>query len=218
MLDKTGYAAPPTRRSPLGHRDTIQAGDGRARLSERPMIGKLIIRGAADDIGPALESQAGIALPADACTSAESQDGTLLWLGPSEWMLHCGEGDERVMMATIETALTGIHHQVVDVTDYYTIIRVSGPASRDMLQKVTTLDLHPRSFPAGAIKGSIFGRVPSVLHRPANEGSDEDPVFDLIIRGSHADYLWCLIAWAGREYGLPEQTPEGRVKLAVSPH
>jgi hypothetical protein len=52
------------------------------------------------------------------------------------------------------------------------------------------------------------------LHCPLGARLDA-PDFDLIIRRSHADYLWCLLALAGREFGLPEQKPEGRVKLAT---
>ena len=65
-----------------------------------------------------------------------------------------------------------------------------------------------------SVKGSIFGRVPAVLYCPAAANAAA-PEFDLIIRRSHADYLWCLLALAGYEYGLPEQKPEGHVKLAA---
>jgi heterotetrameric sarcosine oxidase gamma subunit len=106
------------------------------------------------------------------------------------------------------------HFQLADVTDHYTIIRLRGTHARQVLMKLTTLDMHPRAFAEGAVKGSIFGRVQAKLHLPAGESAGA-PGFDLIVRWSHADYLWCLIALGGREYGLPEQVPAGRVTLAV---
>jgi len=212
MLDRTGYASHPTRRSPLGHRTPIASKDGGARLAERPFAGKIILRGERNAIGPALEDDPGIALPDTACTSAQSGDVAVLWLGPGEWMIMTPESDEKPLAKAIENALSGIHHQAVDVSDYYTVIRVSGEHCAELLARLTTLDLHPRAFTDGVVKGSIFGRVPAILHKPANAA--DAPCFDVIIRWSHADYLWCAIALAGRQYGVPEQLPEGRVKLA----
>jgi heterotetrameric sarcosine oxidase gamma subunit len=214
MLDATGFVAQPVRRSPLEHRQPISSGDGEATLAERKFIGKLIVRGDAMQIGPLMESATSIVLPAEPCTSSVAGERIALWLGPSEWMLLTPESEERTISAAIETALAGQHHQITDVTDYYTVIRVGGAKARKMLMKLTTLDMHPSKFPEGAVKGSIFGRVPAVLHCPAGARAEPSD-FDLIIRRSHADYLWCLLALAAREYGLPEQTPEGRVKLAM---
>ncbi len=213
MLDRTGHITQPVRRSPLGHREPIATAGGGARLAEKPFTGKLILRGAHAELGPLLETTPGIALPAEPCSSARSGDVNALWLGPSEWMLLTPENDEKALAAEMETSLQSVHHQTVDVTDYYTIIGLSGEHSRDMLAKLTTLDLHPRAFAAGAVKGSVFARVPAILHG-STDGTGHAPAFELIIRWSHADYLWCLLALAGREYGLPEQTPEGRVALA----
>ena len=213
MLDKTGYVAPPSRRSPLAHRSSISSPGGGTQLSEQAFSGKLILRGEAPQIAPPLTEQAGITLPTTPCISAATESCTALWLGPSEWMLLTAEGEEKTLLATMENALKGIHHQLVDVTDYYTIIQLSGAHSREMLAKLTTLDLHPRAFPDGAVKGSIFGRAPATLYQRPTDGT-EAASFEIIIRRSHADYLWCLLALAGREFGLPEQQPEGRVKLA----
>ncbi len=214
MLDATGFVSQPVRRSPLEHRQPISSGNGEATLTERKFIGKLIIRGDAGQIGPLMESASGITLPTVPCTSVVAGERIALWLGPSEWMLLTPESEERTVSTAIETALAGQYHQVTDVTDYYTVIRIGGAKAREMLMKLTTLDMHPAKFPEGAVKGSIFGRVPAVLHCPTGASADA-PDFDLVIRRSHADYLWCLLALAGREYGLPEQTPDGRVKLAV---
>jgi heterotetrameric sarcosine oxidase gamma subunit len=128
-------------------------------------------------------------------------------------MLLTPENAEIEMASTIAVALGQQHHQLADVTDFYAMIHIGGGKSRDMLMKLTTLDMHPAKFPQGAVRGSVFGRVPAVLHCPADTTAAE---FDLIIRRSHADYLWCLLALAGREFGLPEQKPAGRVRLARS--
>lgn len=211
MLDKTGFTAPPVRRSPLEHRLPISSNDGRTALLERKFTGKLIMRGEAGQISPLIEAAIGAALPVAPCTSAVSATFTILWLGPSEWMLLTPENDEGATAEKLQFALGGVPHQITDVTDHYTIIRLSGERSRDMLMKLTTLDTHPARFPSGAAKGSMFGRVPATLHLTA----DSPDCFDLVIRRSHADYLWRLLALAGYEYGFPEQEAAGRVKLAT---
>jgi sarcosine oxidase subunit gamma len=210
MLDRTGYIEPPSRRSPLEHRPSVSADSGAIELSERKFIGKIILRGDAAKVAPLLEGISLPALPLAPCTSAMTGEATVLWLGPSEWMLLTPENGERALIARIEEAVRNVHHQLVDLTDYYTIIHVSGERAREALMKLTTLDLHLRQFPAGAVKGSVLGRVNAILHSPPSLGG-EPSGFDLIIRWSQADYLWCLLCSAGREYGLPRQLPEGRV-------
>ena len=73
--------------------------------------------------------------------------------------------------------------------------------------KLTTLDLHPRAFRAGMVTGSVFGRANATIWQPLDDAAEGGPAFRLFIRWSMADYLWCLIADAGREWGVPEQVP-----------
>ncbi|MEM1401267.1 MAG: sarcosine oxidase subunit gamma family protein, partial [Pseudomonadota bacterium] len=81
---------------------------------------------------------------------------------------------------------------------------------REMLMKLTTLDLHPSQFAPGAVTGSLFGRATATLHcREDTSG------FVLFVRRSFADYLWCALAEAGREFGLVEQVPKGGETMRV---
>jgi heterotetrameric sarcosine oxidase gamma subunit len=214
MPEKARSGVPTVRHSPLAHREAISSGNGLASIRERKFIGKLIIRGDAELIGSQLQKSAGVMLPTIPCTTTTAGELTTLWLGPSEWMLLTPEDVETELRSTIAAALRQYHHQITDVSDHDTIIRAGGAKSREMLMKLTTLDLHPEKFPQGAVKGSVFGRVSAVMHCPhgATKGASD---FDLIIRRSHADYLWRLLALAGREFGLPEQKAAGRGQLAA---
>jgi sarcosine oxidase subunit gamma len=92
------------------------------------------------------------------------------------------------------------------VSDAYTAIEVGGIEARAALMKVTTLDLHPRAFKARQVAGSLFGRANAWLWLD-RESTANGPHFQLIVRASFADYLWCLLAAAGREWGMPEEAP-----------
>jgi len=200
----------PYTRGPLAHRSAISGGGGSAALTPLGGGPRLILRGDAGEIAPKLTG-AGVALPETACTMASGEKGRTLWLGPDEWMILPEHGRGVEAAEALRAVLSGSHHQLVDVSDYYTEIGVSGSRARDLLGKVTTLDMHPRGFEPGAVKGSMFGRVPALLRLAPDTVPEE---FALTIRWSHADYLWCLLALAGREYGLSAQEPIGKVTLA----
>jgi hypothetical protein len=40
-------------------------------------------------------------------------------------------------------------------------------------------------------------------------------MFRLLIRWSMADYLWCLLADAGREWGMPAEVPVKGERLTI---
>ncbi len=193
---------PPKRHSPLVHRQPIAAEHDAVRLAEIPLLAKHILR-VDPEIGAAsLKAALGLALPVEPLTSSRSGDTACLWLGPDEWMI-AGNADAA---ADLARQLAGTHHQLADVSDYYTVIEIAGRRARELLMKLTTLDIHPRAFPAGQVAGSLFGHANAWLWL-TGESDDDDPVFRLVVRWSMADYLWCLLAECGREWGLPEEQP-----------
>lgn len=200
------------RRSPLAHRDALQSANGALRLSERPFLGKLILRLDRKADGAALAGVLGVDLPPASPMTAAAGDLTLLWLGPDEWMIVTPPGRERDLADALETALAGRPHQIVIVSDQITTIELDGARAREVLMKLSTLDLHARAFKAGEVRGTLLARANAILHLGADA---PEPVFGIFVRWSMADYLWCLIANAGREFGLPPQAPVDGERLVV---
>jgi heterotetrameric sarcosine oxidase gamma subunit len=157
----------------------------------------------------------GLGLPFDACTSSTNGETSFLWMGPDEWMLLTATGETEKRSREALDVLAGTHHQLVEVTDYYTIIELAGSRAGPLLMKLTTLDLHPRAFRVGMVTGSLFGRANAMISQVADD-AEGGPVFRLFIRWSMADYLWCLIADAGREWGVPEQVPVKGEALTIA--
>ncbi len=206
---------PPVRRSPLDGREALADPAGRARLEIRDFPGKLILRGKPDTIRTGVKKALGVELPEKSPETASGASATLLWLSPDEWMVLTGKGEETGVQHALEQALAGMHHQVADVTDYYTVLALSGTGARDILMKLTMLDLHERAFNAGEVRGTMLMHTQAVLYQSGADDAAGGPTFDIVVRWSMADYLWCLVAECGREFGLPEQVPVSGERLVV---
>jgi len=192
----------PERRSPLAHRSSIAAERDAVRLAEIPFLSKHILRVDPETGAAVVKSALGLDLPQEPLTSSRSNDTACLWLGPDEWMIV---GDDN-LAPDLAKALAKTQSQLADVSDYYTVIEVAGPRAREALMKLTTLDIHPRAFQVGQVAGSLFGHANAWLWL-TGESDDGGPAFRLFVRWSMADYLWCLLAECGREWGMPEEQP-----------
>ena len=205
--------AAPVRRSPLAHRAPIETPGGALRMVELPFFGKFILRADRHDAVERLRVALGLGLPFDALTSSSDGATSFLWMGPDEWMLVAPPGEAGIRSGEARDVLEGTHHQLVDVSDYYTIIAIAGAQARALLMKLTTLDLHPRVFRRGMVTGGVFGRANATLW--LRDDGEELETFQLFVRWSMADYLWCVLADAGREWGLPAQTPVTGERLTI---
>lgn len=182
-------------RSPLHGRIPFQG--SQTQIAERPFIGKLTLRGDPDDIGfaAAAGSVLGVALPTEPNTVAETGTCQISWVGPDEWLIYTADGAQGPLQDRLRTALEGEHSAVVDVSDYYTIIRVSGARARDVLAKGCPLDLHPRVFGPGKCAGSLFLKAAIRILQ-----IDDTPVYDLQVRWTFADYLFQHLVRGAEEW------------------
>jgi len=193
------------RRSPLADRRPASAPDDALRLEEVRFLGKLALQGDGDAIADAIRTATGLELPRQAGGSNRNDTTTVCWLGPEEWLLLCPPESEAGLAKSLRDALGDTPHQLVDVTDQHTVIELAGPGTRDLLSRLTTLDLHPRHFRAGQVAGSLFGQVQAVLLQVSADDADGGPAFRLVVRWSHATYMYDLLLEAGRAVELVEQ-------------
>ncbi|MEW5422396.1 sarcosine oxidase subunit gamma [Amorphus sp. 3PC139-8] len=196
----------PRRRSPLAHRAPIRAENGAVSLAEWPFLTKVIIRCLAERDVDVILRTTGMTLPTEPCSSFTLQNRSLLWLGPDEWMLIAPDGEAECAKGALADELIEAYSQAVDVTDNYTMITLTGLRARDVLAKLVTIDLHPRHFAKGRVVGTLVAAANIVLWL-RDESDAAGPVFDILVRSSMADYMWCLLAESGREFGCPAQEP-----------
>ena len=187
----------PFKQSPLAHRSPL-AGDG-VHMNERAHLNKTMLRGDMKTLDAAVKSVAKAKAPA-ASQSTYTDQSAIHWIGPDTLMVIASE--EVALADRFSKALDGKACQVTNITNNYTVIELSGDKARDVLQKLSTLDLDASIFGPGSVAGTTFAHSNVVLACRL----DAPDTFHIVIRRSHADYLWCLIADAGYEFGFDKQT------------
>ncbi|QUH00677.1 sarcosine oxidase subunit gamma family protein [Saccharopolyspora erythraea] len=197
-----GTAVLALRRSPLAARAAelaARSADGPrgVALAEEPFHAQVDLRvhpgsPAVARVEHALE----VALPHRTPNRVAGDERTaVLWLGPDEWLIHAPDGQADRIVETLRGALADSLGSAVDVSANRTTLRLSGPMAREVLEKVCSLDLHPRAFGPGQCAQTLLGRTQAVLWQVGAE-----PAYRLLVRCSFADYLADLLLDAMAEY------------------
>jgi sarcosine oxidase subunit gamma len=181
------------RRSPLEHLAERMASVSRpdaVGLVEAPFVGMVGLR--VDPTGPASARVTGVLgapLPASCGDVTAAGAHYVLWLGPDEWLVVTGT-DAVALADQLAAALGDDPGLALDVSANRTVLELSGPRARDVLQKGCPADLHPRSFRAGHAVSTTLARVPVLLWQTGEES------YRLLPRSSFADYVarWLLDA------------------------
>lgn len=163
------------------------------QLEELPACGKLILRGKGDDPAFCKTVEATLHTPlphAPNTTTTAGKDGLLLWLGPEEWLLWTPLEKLQRTHNALHKALAAQHAAVVEVSDYYTLLRIGGKQARQVLAHGCPLDLREAHFGSGACAQSHFRNAPILLH---NRGKD----YAVQVRWSFAPYLWAYFNEVG---------------------
>ncbi len=131
------------------------------RLAQMPLCGKITLRGNSDNKAfvAAIKKVTGLALPIEANTFKQSGKSVLSWTGPNEWMLHCDINACLAMVEDLRSALADQHAAVVDVSDYYTMLELSGPLARNVIANGSPFDTHPSQFTTGQCAQTRFGHA-----------------------------------------------------------
>ena len=191
-----------TARSALDPLDSVIGGptDAGVTLTEIPFQTRLVLRGQTADktFTAAVKDALGIAPPTEPGTVASAKASRVLWTGPNEWMIY---SDDTNLAATMTQAVAGMYAAITEVTEHYTLIRLSGKHARDVMIKGCAIDLHPREFGPGQCVQSHLGRITVLFDQ-----IDRTPTYDILVRASFAEYLWMYLEDAGLEFGVRIET------------
>ncbi len=156
-----------------------------------PSATRLIVRAspaATTAIGLAL----GVLLGSVPNRAVRGRDRAALWLGPDEWLVLAPASDSNLAERSIAAAERNA--SVVDVSDRFETIAVSGPQAAWFLNGFCALDLAPHTFPVGMCTRTLFGKVEIVLWRTAATA------FHLETARSLAPYVRQCLEEAQREF------------------
>ena len=177
--------------------------DGRSfSLRENASASRLVFRAgeiARERAGEVL----GLALPQEACTSAQRAGVAALWLGPDEWLLVVPEPDGRALGQALANALADVAHSIVDVSHRETELVIRGNRRAHVLNAGCPLDLAAGTFPPGMCTRTLFGKAQVVLWR------DEPRRFRLLVARSYARFVCGLLieAAGGWDAGAVDRPP-----------
>lgn len=195
------------RRSPAHHLAALmeRAGGEQVRLREVPFLTQITIRAASPEAVEAVGGALDVALPSGVGEVAQGEGGdsgalSVVWLSPDEWLAVLGDEAETGVASTavvesLNVALGERRGQVVDVSSNRTILELSGPKARAVLDKTIELDLHPREFPVGRAVSTQMESVAVILWRTAED------TWQLMPRASFAEHIVRWLVDGMREFG-----------------
>ena len=156
-------------------------------VKELEPCSKLVLRADFDDADncAAIESAFGLSPELAANTFSTNASSTVHWMGPDERLLYSESQDSDALVKTLRATLPEGKSAVVDVSDYYTVLKISGDNARQVLASGSPFDVHERVFKSGQCAQIRFGNASLLL-----TCREDTPVFDLQVRWSYAEYLW----------------------------
>jgi sarcosine oxidase subunit gamma len=183
-------------RSPLAHLAAVTRSDAGLSMHELPFRGVIDLRLDQRDKGArdAAELALVVALP-EAGRSVIGAAGSVLWLGPDEFLIVTEPERETAVAASLLGALRGRRAAVIDISDSRTIIALSGFHARDLLAKGCGIDLHPRSLAPGQCAQTFLAKARIALYQ-----LDDAPTYHILVERSLAEYLWLWLADAAAEF------------------
>ena len=161
-------------------------------MKEKTPVAKINLRGKLEnkEFASKVEKILGMILPKESCSTSKNEKITSLWLGPNEWLLVSNNeipkktnthAYEQVLFDNISKTNLGA---ITNVTDHFTIFKLSGSNIFEVLSKGCPFDFSSESFGDNKVVQTILNHVDVTIHRK----SEND--VDLYVRRSFAGYLW----------------------------
>lgn len=192
-------------RSPLGEaavaaRLATAAGPG-VRMREIGGFSLVLVmarRGRRASVADATARHFGTA-PPQRPAAVPAGESVLIWGGPDQFYVLGPQAGAAAPVAPLR-GLFGATASLSDQSDGRALIRIGGRHARDMLAKVSSVDLDPSVLAVGAAAATSVDHTSVLLWRgPDEEG---EAVFNLLVFASFAESLWKRLADSAAEFGL----------------
>lgn len=172
-----------------------QLGCGLATVMSRGQDAALMAR---------IAEEFGVELPSGPVRAAR-RGIAFVGIGPGTW-LACSEGADHNWASNFTTSLSGLA-SVSDQSSGYAVLRIAGPAARDLLSRGAYIDFHPSVFAPGSAAVTTIAHIGVMLWQ-----LDDAPSYDVALFRSYAASFWHWIETTCAAIGV---TPAG--STLVSP-
>ncbi|MBU2941848.1 sarcosine oxidase subunit gamma family protein [Shimia thalassica] len=161
---------------------------GFAKVEETGLNGMITVRGDLDssEMAAAVKAATGASVPAIRKIAAGDK-GRVAWMSPDELLVIVAYDDVADTMAALNDALSGVHALVANVSDARAVFRISGDNTREVLAKVSPVDLSSEAFGAGDFRRSRIAQVAAAFWM------NDDNSFEVVCFRSVAQYVFDVL-------------------------
>ena len=173
--------------------------NGFVTVTDVGLRGMITLRGnlTSPAIKKAVKAASGSDLPAQGHV-ATADDSAVAWMSPDELLIMTPYAEVEAALAKIDKALKGSHYLAVNVSDARAVLRVQGQGAREVMAKLSPVDMSADGFTPGMFRRTRMAQIPAAFWMP-----DADAVQIICFR-SVADYAFNLLkdaAQPGSEVG-----------------
>jgi sarcosine oxidase subunit gamma len=157
-------------------------------LKEISPIRKLIIRGKSREFISAVGRAINMLLPTEANTSSSNGEITTIWLSPDEWLIFSNTIDDKDFNQIEEKLIQNICKTklgaVIDVTDQFVMINLSGNKIFDLFQTGSPFNFNEFRNKKGATTQTLLAKIDVII-----QNKDQNDA-NLFVRRSFSRHLF----------------------------
>lgn len=154
----------------------------------------LVSRDRQNALAAAIARQFGISLPV-APRAVGGKDMTFVWSGPRRWLGVSETLAPPAAEATLRAAV-GEDAAVIGQSSARGVVRVAGPAAREVLARGVPIDLHSRAFQPGQAALTLADQIAVQIWQV-----DAHPTYDIAFPRSSAGSFWHWLTGAAAPFG-----------------
>jgi sarcosine oxidase, subunit alpha len=128
-------------------------------------------------------------------------DGTICRLAEDEFFVTTTTGGTGAMDQWMRWWLAdwGLDVQLINVSGGYAAVNLAGPRSREVMERLCTIDVSAKSLPYLASARAELAGVPALILRIGFVG---ELSYEIHVPSASGEYVWDRIMEAGRDFGI----------------
>lgn len=143
-----------------------------------------------------LQTMLGCEIPGNLRKAVTYGESTIFRVGPERLWLTGPEKNE--ILLRLDESMLDNNVLVTEIDHSRTVLRISGPDSKELLNRGLPIDLHESLFPVNSFVQSMIHHIPVLVHFVENR---EEPIFDVYITREYAVTFWEWLIDVAKPFG-----------------